>query len=278
MRRQTNDINDLSRRMRLRALEMAYKSGQNGAHLGGGLSAIEILAMLYHDVLYVDPCNPCDENRDRLIVSKGHCVLAYYTALYEKGFLSAQDLEQFEQNGYHWHGHAMRDLTHGIEFHGGSLSMGMSFAVGEALACKAKGLQSRVFVLIGDGECDEGLIWEAAMSAAHHQLDNLCVIVDRNRLQYDGETAEVLNTDSLVEKFKAFGFDVAEVDGHDVDALKSVLEIGNWKLEIGKPRCVIANTIKGKGVSFMENDKTWHHHTLNEAQYNQAREEVEHAD
>ena len=151
--------------------------------------------------------------------------------------------------------------------------MGMSFAVGEALACKAKGLQSRVFVLVGDGECDEGLIWEASMSAAHHQLDNLCVIVDRNRLQYDGETTEVLNTDSLAEKFKAFGFEVAEVDGHDCQALSNQLSVVS-----GKPRCVIANTIKGKGVSFMENDKTWHHHTLNEAQYNQAREEVEHAD
>ena len=273
MRRQTNDIIDLSRRMRLRALEMAYKSGQNGAHVGGGLSASEIMATLYHDVLHVDPCRPFDDNRDRLIVSKGHCVLAYYTALYEKGFLSAQDLEQFEQNGYHWHGHAMRDLTHGIEFHGGSLSMGMSFAVGEALACKAKGLQSRVFVLVGDGECDEGLIWEAAMSAAHHQLDNLCVIVDRNRLQYDGETKEVMNTDSLTEKFKAFGFEVAEVNGHDCEALSRQLSVIS-----SQPRCVIANTIKGKGVSFMENDKTWHHHTLNEAQYNQAREEVEHAD
>ena len=272
-----NNIHDLSKRMRLQALEMAYKSGQNGAHLGGGLSAIEILATLYHDVLRVDPCNPCDENRDRLIVSKGHCVLAYYTALYEKGFLSAQDLEQFEQNGYHWHGHAMRDLTHGIEFHGGSLSMGMSFAVGEALACNAKGLQSRVFVLVGDGECDEGLIWEAAMSAAHHHLDNLCVIVDRNRLQYDGETTEVLNTDSLAEKFKAFGFEVVEVDGHDCEALAKVFS-NQCSVVSGKPRCVIANTIKGKGVSFMENDKTWHHHTLNEAQYNQAREEVEHAD
>ena len=273
MSRQKNDIIDLSRRMRLRALEMAYKSGQNGAHLGGGLSAIEIMATLYHDVLHVDPCRPFDENRDRLIVSKGHCVLAYYTALYEKGFLSAQDLEQFEQDGCHWQGQAMRDVTHGIEFHGGSLSMGMSCAVGEALACKAKGLQSRVFVLVGDGECDEGLIWEAAMSAVHHQLDNLCVIVDRNRLQYDGETKEVMNTDSLTEKFKAFGFEVAEVNGHDCEALSRQLSVIS-----SQPRCVIANTIKGKGVSFMENDKTWHHHTLNEAQYNQAREEVEHAD
>ena len=263
----------MAKRMRLKALEMAFESGQNGTHLGGGLSAIEILATLYHDVLYVDSCKPYDENRDRLIVSKGHCVLAYYTALYEKGFFCAQDLERFEKNGYHWHGHAMRDLVHGIEFSGGSLSMGMSFAVGEALACKAKGLKSRVFVLVGDGECDEGLIWEAAMSAAHHKLDNLCVVIDRNRLQYDGETEAVLNTDSLLEKFKAFGFDVEEVNGHNCDQLSIALNRrGN------KPRCVIAQTIKGKGVSFMENDKAWHHHTLNEAQYNQAREEVEHAD
>lgn len=262
----------MAKRMRLRALEMAYASGANGSHLGGGLSAIEILATLYHDLLNVDPTNPSDENRDRLIVSKGHCVLAYYTALYERGFLSEQDLQQFEQNGYHWHGHAMRDLTHGIEFSGGSLSMGISFAVGEAIACKAKGFDSRVYVLVGDGECDEGLIWEAAMSAAHYKLDNLCVIVDRNRLQYDGDTTEVLNTDSLAEKFLSFGFDVQEVDGHDCKALREALI---RKSE--KPQCVIADTVKGKGVSFMENDKTWHHHTLNEAQYNQAREEVEHA-
>lgn len=268
---------EMAKRMRLRALEMAYASGANGAHLGGGLSAIEIMATLYRDILRVNPCAPADAQRDRLIVSKGHCVLAYYTALYERGFLSEQDLQQFEQNGYHWHGHAMRDLVHGIEFSGGSLSMGMSFAVGEAMACKARGLDSRVYVLVGDGECDEGLIWESAMAAAHYGLDNLTVIVDKNGLQYDGETTEVLNTDSLAEKFKAFGFEVVEVNGHDVDALKSALEIGNSKLEIGKPRCVIANTVKGKGVSFMENDKTWHHHTLNEAQYNQAREEVEHA-
>ena len=267
----------MAKRMRLKALEMAYKSGKNGAHLGGGLSAIEILATLYHNILQVDSTNPFDDNRDRLIVSKGHCVLAYYTALYEKGFLRDEDLEQFEKNGYHWHGHAMRDLAHGIEFHGGSLSMGMSFAVGEALACKAKGLKSRVFVLIGDGECDEGLIWEAAMSAAHNKLDNLCVIVDRNRLQYDGETVEVLNTDSLAEKFQAFGFDVVEVDGHDCEALAGVFS-NQLSVVNGKPHCVIANTIKGKGVSFMENDKTWHHHTLNETQYSQAREEVEYAD
>ena len=263
---------EMAKRMRLRALEMAYASGANGAHLGGGLSAIEIMATLYHDVLRVNHCAPADAQRDRLIVSKGHCVLAYYTALYERGFMSHQDLQQFEQNGYHWHGHAMRDLVHGIEFSGGSLSMGMSFAVGEAIACKAQGLDSRVFVLVGDGECDEGLIWESTMAAAHYGLDNLCVIVDKNRLQYDGETKNVLNTDSLAAKFAAFGFDVQEVDGHNCEALREAL-----LRKTRKPQCVIANTIKGKGVSFMENDKAWHHHTLNETQYNQARKEVEYA-
>jgi len=270
---------EMAKRMRLRALEMAYASGANGSHLGGGLSAIEIMATLYHDILCVDPCAPADANRDRLIVSKGHCVLAYYTALYERGFLSEQDLQQFEQNGYHWHGHAMRDLVHGIEFSGGSLSMGMSFAVGEAMACKAQGLDSRVYVLVGDGECDEGLIWESAMATAHYGLDNLCVIVDKNGLQYDGETTSVLNTDSLAKKFEAFGFEVSEVDGHDCSAILKALKPSDISIQSSekKPRCVIANTIKGKGVSFMENEKTWHHHTLNEAQYNQAREEVEHA-
>lgn len=263
---------DIAKRMRLKALEMAYNSGSYGSHLGGGLSSIEIFATLYNDILNVDVAVPNEQNRDRLIVSKGHCVLAYYTALFEKGFLSEIDLEQFEQNGYHWHGHAMRSLNYGIEFSGGSLSMGMSFAVGEAMACKAKGLKSRVFVIVGDGECDEGLIWESALAAAHYKLDNLIVIVDRNGLQYDGQTDQVLSTSSLASKFSAFGFHVDDVDGHDCEQLAIVLSSRRTI-----PHCIIANTIKGKGVSFMENDKVWHHHTLNEVQYIQAREEVENA-
>ena len=262
----------IAKQMRLKALEMAYKSGHNGSHLGGGLSAMEILATLYHDILRIESSNPDKENRDRLIISKGHCVLAYYTALHKKGFLTDLDLDGFEQNGHHWHGHAMRNLSRGIEFSGGSLSMGMSFAVGEAIACKLKKMDARIFVLVGDGECDEGLIWESAMSAAHYQLDNLVVIIDRNKLQYDGETEHILNNASLAEKFKAFGFAVEEVDGHDCNALSIVLQ-----KQKNQPYCVIANTIKGKGVSFMENDRTWHHHTLNEVQYLQAIEEVKNA-
>lgn len=263
------DCKQLAKQMRLQALEMAHKSGKNGAHLGGGLSAIEIMAALYGQVLHADPAHQEDEQRDRLVVSKGHCVLAYYTALHLSGWMTREELDQFEVNGQHLHGHAMRDLKHGIEFSGGSLSLGMSFAVGEAWACKKKGLSSRVYVLVGDGECDEGLVWEAAMSAANFGLTNLCVIVDQNQLQYDGATTEVMNQFSLADKFRAFGFDTVEVDGHDTDMLSA-----ECLAQSDKPRCVIAKTIKGKGVCFMEGIKEWHHSTLNDAQYEQAVAEV----
>ena len=263
------ECKQLAQKMRLRALEMAFASGKNGAHLGGGLSAIEIFASLYGAVLNYSVSNPFDENRDRLVVSKGHCVLAYYTALYNSGFMTDDDLTKFEVNGEYLHGHATRELQRGIEFSGGSLSMGMSFAVGEALACKKKGLNSRVFVIVGDGECDEGLIWESAMAAANFQLSNLVVIVDQNKLQYDGPTTEIMNHISLSDKFSSFGFDVDEVDGHDCGQLVNTLNKTS-----NKPRCVIAKTIKGKGVSFMENKKEWHHGSINQEQYELAKEEI----
>ena len=264
------DLKQFSKELRLSALKMAYDCGKNGSHVAPGLSAIEIIATLYGDVLHYDVNNPNDENRDRLVVSKGHCVLAYYSALNKVGFLSDEDIASFETNGSHFHGHAMRNLSNGIEFSGGSLSMGMTFAVGLALSCKRKGLSNRVFALVGDGECDEGLIWEAAMSAAHYKLNNFTVIVDRNQLQYDGPTHDVMDQIDLGEKFKAFGFEITAVDGHDCDALSKALKhISN------KPTCVIADTIKGKGVSFIEGVKEWHHHTLSLEQYEQARKEVE---
>lgn len=264
------DLKQFSKELRLSALKMAYDCGKNGSHVGPGLSSIEIMATLYGDVLKYDVNHPEDENRDRLVVSKGHCVLAYYSALNKVGFLSDEDIASFETNGSHFHGHAMRNLENGIEFSGGSLSMGMTFAVGLSLSCKRKGLSSRVFALVGDGECDEGLIWEAAMSAANYGLNNFTVIVDKNQLQYDGYTKDVMNQIDLGKKFEAFGFDVYEVDGHDCDALSVAL-----KKTGDKPTCVIANTVKGKGVSFIEGVKEWHHHTLTEEQYEQARKEVE---
>lgn len=260
----------LAKTIRLSALKMALNCGKNGSHLGAGLSTVEIFSALYGGVLKYDLQKRNDENRDRLVVSKGHCVLSYYSALRQAGFLTDEDIQSFETNGSHFHGHAMRNLDKGIEFSGGSLSMGMSFAVGQALACKKKGLTSRVFSIVGDGECDEGLIWEAAMSAANYGLNNFILIVDRNKLQYDGPTTEVMNQIDLGDKFRAFGFEVRVVDGHNVDALTTALNTPSEK-----PVCVIADTIKGKGVSFMEGVKTWHHSVLTQEQYDQAVKEVE---
>lgn len=267
---QSIELNRLSTDLRLSALKMALDCGKNGSHIGPAFSSIEIFASLFGNILHYDSMNPYDENRDRLVVSKGHSVLAYYSILRYAGFLSDEDIESFETNGSHFHGHAMRDLEKGIEFSGGSLSMGMSFAVGLALSCKRKGLNSRVFCIIGDGECDEGLIWEAAMSAANFKLDNFTVIVDRNVLQYDGPTSSVMDLLDLNAKFKAFGFDVIEVNGHDCVALCDALSE-----KYSKPICVIAHTVKGKGLSFAENNKEWHHHTLSYEQYEQAIKEIE---
>lgn len=264
------DRKQFAKQLRLKALEMAYKSGKNGSHVGGGLSAIEIFAALFGGVMKFDVNNPDDEERDRLVVSKGHCVLAYYSALNAVGFMSQEDLDGFEVDGQHLHGHAFRNIEKGIEFSGGSLSMGMSFAVGQALACKKKKLNNRIFTIVGDGECDEGLIWESAMAASNYKLNNFVVIIDCNKLQYDGLTTEVMNNSSLADKFKAFGFDAIEVDGHDVDELTKALSTQG-----DKPLCVVAHTIKGKGVSFAEGQREWHHHTLSEDEYNQARKEVE---
>ena len=264
------DRKQFAKQLRLKALEMAYKSGKNGSHVGGGLSAIEIFAALFGGVMKFDVNNPDDEERDRLVVSKGHCVLAYYSALNAVGFMSQEDLDGFEVDGQHLHGHAFRNIEKVIEFSGGSLSMGMSFAVGQALACKKKNLNNRIFTIVGDGECDEGLIWESAMAASNYKLNNFVVIIDCNKLQYDGLTTEVMNNSSLADKFKAFGFDAIEVDGHAVDELTKALSTQG-----DKPLCVVAHTIKGKGVSFAEGQREWHHHTLSEDEYNQARKEVE---
>lgn len=267
---QKTELKQLSKDLRLSALKMALDCGKNGSHIGSAFSSIEIYATLFGRVLHYTSKDPFDENRDRLVVSKGHSVLAYYSSLRYAGFLSDEDIASFETNGSHFHGHAMRNLENGIEFSGGSLSMGMSFAVGLALSCKRKGLNSRVFCIIGDGECDEGLIWEAAMSASNFKLDNFTVIVDRNVLQYDGPTSSIMDLIDLNAKFQAFGFDVREVNGHDCEALCNALTEKH-----DKPLCVIAHTIKGRGLSFAENCKEWHHHTLSDGQYEQAIKEVE---
>lgn len=264
------ELNQLAYDIRLQALDLAFSSGTVGSHLGAGLSTVEIFAALYGNVLKYDIAKPEDDDRDRLIVSKGHCVLSYYSALYKAGFLSKTDLDSFEKKRSVFHGHATRNLNNGIDFSGGSLGLGVSFAAGVAYAIKKKNSNGHVYALIGDGECDEGIVWESCMSASHNELSNYTLIVDKNKLQYDGFTKDILNHFSLTEKFKSFGFDTFEVDGHNCCELVNALSRRS-----NRPICIIAHTVKGKGVSFMENKKEWHHGVLSFEQYQQAKKEVE---
>lgn len=252
--------------MRKRILELALNAGTNGAHLGGSLSLVEILNTLYSQNLNL---NPKDRKRDRIIMSKGHGALALYCMLEKKGILTKEEADTFEQNGTVLFAHAKRNVEKGIEFSGGSLSLGLSFAVGVALACK--GLGNHIYVILGDGECDEGLVWESAMSAAHYGLYNMTIIVDRNGLQSDGYTKDVMDSTSLADKFKAFGCNVLTVDGHSEKELDDAFKAES----VGKPKVIIANTVKGKGVSFLENQPTSHHSVLKEKDYEQAIEEIE---
>ncbi len=263
------DIRQMAKRMRLKALDMALKSGKKGSHLGGAFSCMEILACLYGEVMNIHANNPTAADRDRFIASKAHCVLAYYTALYEKGFISEEELETFQENGTYFGAHPYKSARHGIEYTGGSLGMGLSLGVGMALDAKMKKRENHVYILIGDGEIQEGSNWEAIMSAAQFQLNHLTLIVDKNKLQYYGQTSQVMNIDPLTDKLKAFGWEADMVDGHDIPQLLNVL-----KKETKKPHAVIADTIKGKGVSFMENEREWHHSVLTKEQYETATEEV----
>ena len=260
-----NSLQEETRWIRRRIIEIAYKAGKNGAHLGGSLSIVEILSVLYAQINNLN-----DENRDRIILSKGHAALALYSILEYKGVLTREETETFETNGTHFYAHAPRNIGKGIEFSGGSLSLGASFGGGGALACRKKRLCNRIYIILGDGECDEGLVWEAAMSMSNYKLNNIIIIVDCNGLQLDGKTDDVMNSGSLEDKFTAFGFDVDVIDGHNLEALYYAFtsEAGD------KPRAIIAKTVKGKGLSFCEGQYTWHHNVLTKELYQQALEEL----
>ncbi len=202
--------------MKLKALDMAFSTGAEGSHIGGAFSCMELLAVLY-EIANIE--NTASPSRDRIILSKGHAVLAYYTVLWQKGLLTEKQLASFDQNGTELHGHPHRDLSMGMEFASGSLGLGLSYAVGVAMACKKKGWDNRVYVILGDGECDEGIVWESLMSIRNYGLDNMTLIVDQNHYQLDGPTIEVMNQYSLESKFRAFGFNVTTVNGHDIEAL-----------------------------------------------------------
>lgn len=260
--------------MRRKSIDMAYLAGKNGAHLGPGLSAIEIIACLYGGVMNIDPQNPETKERDIFIPSKAHCVLAYYTALAYCGYFPIEALDDYEKDGSFLPGHPVMNVEKGIEISGGSLGMGVSQGVGLALAAKLSGQNKRIYVLTGDGECDEGSIWEGIMSAVHLNLNNLIIIVDQNKLQYDGPTSDIMNLGRLRDKLTAFGLSVYGANGHDISAL--LLAFQKMKEEhTERPKVLIADTIKGKGISFMENKKEWHHAILTKEQYETAKCELE---
>ena len=251
-------------------IEMAYAAGNLGAHLGGSLSMAEILAALYIGTAKFDSNNLEWEERDRIILSKGHAALALYPALAQAGILGKDELNTFKKNGSRLSGHPSLNGLPGIEYASGSLGQGLSLGVGVCLALRKKNnLSSRVFVLMGDGECDEGSVWEAAASASHFQLNQLVVIIDGNHIQYDGETSRVMSMEPMPEKWKSFGWDAQEVDGHNIGAL-----LDAYGIKGSKPLAIIADTVKGKGISFMEGNWRFHNSRLSEAQYQQAVAEL----
>ena len=257
-----------------KSIVTAVHSAKSG-HPGGSLSAADIFTYLYFEELNVDPKNPKDENRDRFVLSKGHVAPALYSTLAEKGFFPKEDLTTLRHTGSYLQGHP--DMKHipGVDMSSGSLGQGISAAVGMALSAKLSNEDYRVYTLLGDGEIQEGQVWEASMLAGHRKLDNLVVIVDNNNLQIDGKITDVNSPYPIDKKFEAFNFHVINIDGNDFDQIEAAFK--EARETKGMPTAIIAKTIKGKGVSFMEDQAGWHGKAPNDEQYAQAMEELEKA-
>ncbi|MBI3417549.1 MAG: transketolase [Verrucomicrobia bacterium] len=255
----------------IRAHAARMVSRANSSHIGGAFSMADLLAVLYTDILKLRPTEPAWPERDRFILSKGHCCSAVYAALALRGFFPEKELESFGQDGSRLMAHISHKVP-GVEFSTGSLGHGLPFGCGKALAAKRTQQAWRVFVMLSDGELDEGSNWEAILFAPHHRLDNLVAIVDYNQIQSLGSVADVLELAPLADKFRAFRWAVREVDGHDHHAIRAALSALPW--EPGKPSCLIARTVKGKGVGFMENQLLWHYKAPDAAQLQQVLAEL----
>ncbi|NLU53477.1 MAG: transketolase [Clostridiaceae bacterium] len=242
-------------------------------HPGGSLSAADILTYLYFREMNIDPKNPKNPDRDRFVLSKGHCTPGLYSTLAHRGFFPVEDLKGFRQVSSYLEGHPNMNYVPGVDMSTGSLGQGISAAVGMALAGKLDNKSYRVYAMLGDGELEEGQVWEAAMAAAHYKLDNLTAFVDYNRLQIDGNITEVMNPEPIADKFLAFGWDVISIDAHDFDEIEKAVE--KAKANKGKPTAIIAHSIKGKGVSFMENQASWHGSAPKKEQADQALAELD---
>ena len=260
------ELEQRARKIREDIIDEVYyaKSGNPG----GSLSIADILTVLYFKEMNINPQDPNWEDRDRFVLSKGHCSPALYSCLANRGFFPVEDLKTFRNINSYLQGHPDKNKVLGVDMTTGSLGQGLSYANGMAIAGKMDKKDYRVYCVLGDGEIEEGQIWEAAMAANKYRLDNICVIVDNNNLQIDGTIEEVMSSYPIDEKFKSFGFQVINIDGHDIEEIIKAFEVArNVK---GKPTCIIAKTIKGKGVAFMENQAGWHGKAPNEEQYEQA--------
>ncbi len=264
------DFQKRAKNVRRNIVEMVY-SAKSG-HPGGSLSVADIMVALYFSEININVNNPKDENRDRVVLSKGHCSPALYSVLAEKGFIPKEDLKTFRKIDSYLQGHPDMKKIPGVDMTSGSLGQGLSVSNGMAIAGKLDNKDYRVYCILGDGEIEEGQVWEAAMTASHYKLDNLCVIVDNNNLQIDGKIEDVMNPHPIDKKFESFGFNVINIDGHNFEEILNAFE--KAKLVKGKPTAIIAKTVKGKGVSYMEDKAGWHGKAPNEEEYNLAMNEL----
>lgn len=263
------ELENKAKEIRRGILTMIYES--EAGHIGGALSCCDILTALFYQIMNTDPGKPKDPDRDRFVLSKGHCVEGYYNILADKGYIRKEELKTFSQFQTRLIGHPNREIP-GVEMNTGALGHGLSSACGMAKAGKMQKKDYRVYCLMGDGEQAEGSIWEAAMFASNYRLDNLYAILDRNTLQISGPTEQVMKLEPLKDKWQAFGFEVEQVDGNDMDKVLKAFD--RLQKVNGKPKLILADTVKGKGISFMENNVKWHHGTLNQAEYEQALREL----
>ncbi len=264
-----SEISNLAKNIRKNILYAAFKAGASSAHVGGALSIVDIFAVLYGSVAKTDFTDPLDKKRDRIILSKGHGCLALYGILLEKKFITKSELETFEKSGSFLLGHPVMNKNKGIEFSTGSLGMGLSLGIGVAISSFKRNLDFNTYVILGDGECNEGSVWEAALLANHLKLKNLTVIIDKNDYQQTGKNQDILDLGNLTSKWKSFGWEVNEINGHNLNEINEALIN-----RTNKPKAIIANTIKGKGVSFAENNNDWHHNILTKKNFDIAIEEL----
>ena len=265
-----NQLQQIAAKVRMGIIESTH--GAKAGHPGGSLSATEMFTYLYFKELNIDPKNPKWEDRDRFVLSKGHTAPGLYAALAHRGFFPVEDLTTLRRIGSYLQGHPNMDTVPGVDMSTGSLGQGISAAVGMALGAKHQHKDFRVYTLLGDGEIQEGQVWEACMFASHYKLDNFCIIVDNNGLQIDGRVADVMSPYPIPEKLEAFGFEVAQIDGHDFEQIEAAF--AQAKTVKGKPFAIVMKTTKGKGVSFMEDNAGWHGKAPNDEEYEKAMAEL----